>query len=126
MGHEDSLSRQIASRGVGSVSKPSAVVGIRYPDVQSEMAVSGRARLADREAFRWCGLLGYMLRKPVAWVYVVERHASGLWHAHVLVAGAGVPAVKGVAAAWSTRNGRVHVRGVDNRRRAVLYTTKQA
>ena len=84
------------------------------------------AELADKEAFRWCGLLGYVVRRPVAWLYVVERHASGRWHAHVLIAGASLGAVQGVAAFWKARNGRAHARRVDNSHKAVLYSTKEA
>ena len=42
---------------------------------------------AEREAFRWCGQVGYALRRPVGWLIALERHASGQWHAHVLLVG---------------------------------------
>ena len=84
-------------------------------------------RLADREAFWWVTQLGRLFRKPVGWLYAVEQGSSGRVHVHVLVVGVGV----GVSwstprAMWRTSNGIAHIQPVDNGRRVVLYTTKQA
>src|SRR5438093_951517 len=45
--------------------------------------------MADREAFWWCGLLGRLFRRPVGWLYAVERSPNGLWHVHALLIGVG-------------------------------------
>jgi hypothetical protein len=84
----------------------------------------GRIR-AGREAFRWCGHVGWALRRPVAWLIALERGASGQWHAHVLLVG--VPHdISALATMWELRNGRIDVRPVSNAIGVVLYTTKEA
>jgi hypothetical protein len=84
------------------------------------------ATLASREAFSWCGQVGRLVRRPVGWLYAVEQGRGGALHAHVLMVG--VPAGLGAAppAIWTQRNGRFHVRPVDDTRRGPLYTTKEA
>lgn len=85
-----------------------------------------RRAVASREAFRWCGELGRMLRREIAWVYAPERGRNGQWHAHVLVAGANTAELRTPAAVWRTRNGFVGVKEVHNRTGVALYTSKQA
>lgn len=81
---------------------------------------------ASREAFRWCGQAAYMFARPLAWLYATERAASGLWHAHALIAGASTSAVEGAAAIWEARNGRTDVRPVFDAPGAVFYASKFA
>lgn len=79
---------------------------------------------AGQEAFRWCGVIGWAVRGPVAWLIAPERGVSGQWHAHALLAG--VPNdISAQAALWQARNGRIHVRPVDDLSKATLYATKQ-
>lgn len=81
--------------------------------------------LASREAYQWCGLVGYAYRRPVAWVYAVERHRSGTHHAHVLLTGLAAEAnVSAAAELWRTRNGRVDARPVTNAEGVAVYATK--
>jgi hypothetical protein len=82
--------------------------------------------LASRETFRWCSDAARLLRRPIAWAYATERHASGLWHAHILVAGAGGASWDVPRAMWQARNGHADVRRVDSPLLAALYTTKSA
>src|SRR5687767_13302360 len=73
---------------------------------------------SENEALKWCGLVGWALRHPIAWLIAPERHLSGLWHAHVLLAG--VPRdISGLANLWRMRNGHIHVQPVTNGTRAV-------
>lgn len=83
-------------------------------------------QLASRETFWWCGQTGRLLRKPVGWVYAVERGGSGLWHAHVLLIGASVERLTAPTAMWIARNGFVRSVPVSDARGAALYTTKSA
>lgn len=79
---------------------------------------------AGKEAFTWCGIVGWALRRPVAWLIAPERGKSGQWHAHVLLAG--VPRdISALAELWQIRNGRIHLRPVDDLSKATLYATKQ-
>jgi hypothetical protein len=84
------------------------------------------AALASTEAFWWCGQVGRVLRSAVGWVYAVERGRGGAWHAHGLLVGVPGGLGKAPAAIWAQRNGRIHVRLVDDTNRGVLYTTKEA
>lgn len=84
------------------------------------------AALAGKEAHWWCGQLGRIHRKPIGWVYSVERGRSGSWHSHALLVGLGEDVGTAARAMWTERNGRIHVRAVDNGTRAVLYTSKEA
>lgn len=80
---------------------------------------------AEKEALTWCGLFGWTFRRPVAWLIALERHQSGQWHAHVLLAG--VPNdIALLARLWELRNGRIDVQAVSNAVGAVLYSTKEA
>lgn len=80
---------------------------------------------AAREAVRWCGLIGWTLRRPVGWLVAPERGASGLWHAHALLVG--VPNdISAFASIWQVRNGRIDVQRVVSSPGVVLYTTKEA
>jgi hypothetical protein len=80
---------------------------------------------AEREAFRWCGSIGYALRRPVGWLIALERGVSGQWHAHVLLVG--VPHdISALATMWELRNGLINVQPVNNTIGVVLYSTKQA
>src|SRR6266540_637149 len=80
--------------------------------------------LASRETFKWCGDLGYLYRKPIAWVYGVERSPGGLWHTHVLIVGAGAPEWLPAVHSWRVRNGRVDLQAVADVDRVALYTSK--
>jgi hypothetical protein len=81
--------------------------------------------LADREVFWWLSVAGHIFRRPIGWVYVVERHASGLWHGHALVSGAGAAASWKVASdIWRVRNGLADIQRVDSIEGAALYTSK--
>jgi hypothetical protein len=83
--------------------------------------------LASREAYRWCGLVGYTYRNPVAWVYAIERHKSGSHHAHVLLVGLVEKAnVTAAVELWRERNGRVYAQPVAGTSRLTLYATKSA
>ena len=82
--------------------------------------------VADREAFRWCGLVGMVTRRPIAWLYATERHRSGAWHAHALVAGLGARSCRAAVAMWEDRNGIARLRTIYNTPGAILYVTKQA
>jgi len=84
----------------------------------------GRIR-AGREAFKWCGHIGWALRRPVGWLIALERGASGQWHAHVLLVGVRHD-ISALATMWELRNGRVDVRPVTNGTGVVLYSTKEA
>lgn len=82
--------------------------------------------LASREAFWWCTQTGVLLRRPVGWLYAVERGRGGIWHAHALLAGVAAGLGPVLPAMWEQRNGIFHQRPVDGTSRAVLYTTKDA
>lgn len=84
------------------------------------------AALANREAFWWCGQVGRLLRRPVGWLYAVERGRAGAWHAHGLLVGVPGELGKAPAAMWEQRNGRFHAQPVTGSRGAVLYTSKDA
>ena len=80
---------------------------------------------ASREAFWWCCAVGNLLRRPVAWMYAPERHKSGRWHVHVLLAG--VPRKHAaLSAMWEARNGRIDLTPVRDGRNAVEYLVKSA
>ena len=83
---------------------------------------------ADREAFWWCGLLGKAARRPVGWLYALERSRSGAWHAHALVIGVGTDSLDPPSGMWRARNGIIDPKRVTNGdgEQVVLYTTKQA
>src|SRR5262245_38925845 len=79
---------------------------------------------ADREVFWWLGVSGHIIRRPIGWVYAVERHASGQWHAHALTVGGGHAAEWRVASdLWRVRNGLADIRPVDSIDGAALYTS---
>ena len=79
----------------------------------------------EKEALKWCGLIGWTFRRPVAWLIASERGRSGQWHAHVLLAGA-PPDISVLATLWELRNGRIKVQPVTDVNGAVLYSTKNA
>lgn len=79
---------------------------------------------ASREAFDWCSRLGRSVRRSVAWAYVTERGASGLWHVHALVTDMTVAEVETVAELWRLRNGIVDVRSVFDTEGLILYLSK--
>jgi hypothetical protein len=80
---------------------------------------------AEKETLAWCGLVGWTFRRPVAWLIALERHQSGQWHAHVLLAG--LPNdIAPLAQLWTLRNGEINVQVVSNSVGAVLYSTKEA
>jgi len=82
-------------------------------------------RRVEKEALAWCGHVGWATRQPVAWLIAPERGGSGLWHAHVLLAG--VPRdLSALAAMWRMRNGHVKVKTTTDAIGAVLYSTKEA
>lgn len=89
------------------------------------------ALLAEKEALRWCQELSRLCRCAVEYLIVLERTASGLWHAHVLLAG-GPPervlnkALSIASASWELRNGRCHETGVHDSPGAVGYLCKEA
>jgi acyl-homoserine lactone acylase PvdQ len=84
----------------------------------------GRER-AEKEALRWCELVGYTFRRPSAWVMATERSRQGLWHAHALLVG--VPQnLFPLPEVWQARNGHIDVRSVTNSPGAILYTTEEA
>ena len=80
---------------------------------------------AEKEALKWCGLIGWTLRCPVAWLIAPERGGSGQWHAHVLLAGV-TGDTSALATIWELRNGGIKVQPVSNAQGAVLYSTKEA
>ena len=41
--------------------------------------------VAEREASRWCELVGRTVRLQVGWVCATERGRGGQWHAHVVM-----------------------------------------
>jgi len=83
------------------------------------------AATASREAFWWCGQAGRLLRRPVAWMYAPERHKSGRWHVHALLAN--VPTRNAVLKAiWEARNGLADLRPVRDGRISVEYLVKSA
>ncbi len=59
------------------------------------------------------------------WLIALERGASGLWHAHVLLADVRGD-ISALATIWESRNGQIDVQPVTNGPGAVLYTTKEA
>ena len=84
------------------------------------------AALASREAFWWFGQVGRLHRRPVGWLYAVERGRGGAHHVHGLLVGVPGELGSAPAAMWEQRNGRCHVQPVTGSRRAVLYTSKDA
>jgi hypothetical protein len=83
--------------------------------------------LADKEVFTWVSLLERMMRRPVGWLYSLERDRSGRWHAHVLVTDdVRRRAVSAANSVWAFRNGRAHLKIVWTGHGAVLYTTKDS
>lgn len=82
---------------------------------------------ASREAVRWCGDIERCLRRSIGWLIALERHKSGRWHAHALLAGLppGIP-LDHFAALWEHRNGRVDLRSAGDPTRRCLYLTKEA
>ena len=82
-------------------------------------------RVADKEALWWCGLLGKVWRRPVAWVYAVERGLGGRWHMHGLIVGSTGLSWETPIGCWTERNGRLTVSPVRDEG-AALYTTKSA
>lgn len=84
------------------------------------------ARLADREAFWWCGTVARLQRRPVAWLYAPERGRSGRWHVHVLLVGTSGN-LEAAVAMWRERNGQIDMKAVARSPGSlVLYTTKDA
>lgn len=81
-------------------------------------------RLADKEAFWWCGLLGKLSRRSVTWIYVTERGAGGSWHMHALVVGTDGMSWDVPVGCWGTRNGHMDVRDVYDGVGAALYCCK--
>ena len=68
-----------------------------------------------------------MVRRPVGWVYALERGRGGLWHEHMLLLG--VPLSQSLRPAlpvWQERNGRIDARRVTDRAGIALYTSKEA
>ncbi len=82
-------------------------------------------QLAEKETIHWCGEIEHYFRRPVGWMAAFERHKSGRWHSHVLLADVPEP-VTLFAEFWRGRNGRVDVQPVTNAAGAVLYLSKNA
>ncbi len=80
--------------------------------------------LASEEAFGWLCVAAYLCRRPVVWAYAVERGRDKLWHVHVVIAGAGEPNLKTLAANWYMRNGNADIKHVYEAQGAAMYTTK--
>ncbi len=81
---------------------------------------------ADVEALKWCGVLGWVSRRPIGYAYAAELSPGGRWHVHALVVGLPErcwPVAKGT---WQQRNGYVDRQRVADGRGVALYTTKQA
>jgi len=86
-----------------------------------------RKAVADKEARAWTSLIERMMRRPVGWLYSLERDRGGRWHSHVLVTSdVRKRAVSAADAVWTIRNGRTHVETVWAGHGAVLYTTKDS
>lgn len=81
---------------------------------------------AAREALWWLGLVAHLCRRPIAWAYAMERSASGLWHVHAVIIGAGKPNWTTLEDVWRMRNGMAVAKKVYNVSGVALYTTKGA
>ena len=79
---------------------------------------------ASRKTFAWVNLAGYLTRRPVAWVYVVEQGRTGLWHAHAVATGVSAPQAKVLTSVWRARNGHADARKVVDGSGIALYMTK--
>jgi hypothetical protein len=81
---------------------------------------------ASREAFWWCGLVGHVYRKPIGWVYAVERQRNGRHHAHALLVGLPPETRWSVTRnVWSERNGTaIKIQPLATMGRVALYTSK--
>lgn len=85
------------------------------------------AKLASKEAFWFCTQAACLLRRPLGWLYAVERGRSGAWHAHVLLIGVpGRELGEAIPAMWTQRNGMIDVQEAYFGRGATRYTTKVA
>src|SRR5437867_1300278 len=80
--------------------------------------------LAHLEAFWWCGAVAHVMRRPIGWAYVVERGGGGAWHVHVLLVGVAGVSWGAARAIWETRNGRIDIQPVYERKRIAAYVTK--
>lgn len=80
--------------------------------------------MADREAFWWCGYVGRVFRRPVGWVYAVERGGAGGWHVHALIVGVDNQRWTAPVATWRERCGFIDVKPVTECHRIALYTSK--
>jgi len=86
-----------------------------------------RKAVADKEARAWTSLIERMMRRPVGWLYSLERDRGGRWHSHVLVTqDVRKRVVRAANAVWTERNGRTHLGIVWEGCGAVLYTTKES
>src|SRR5687767_3452385 len=115
------------AHGVGGVHEPRAWDLMATFTFNPKQVFPTTRILAEKEVLKWCGLVGWMLRTPVAWLVAPERHKSGQWHAHALLAG--LPSPKRVDAlinVWQSRNGAIDVRPVKSAVGAVLYSSKDA
>lgn len=83
---------------------------------------------AEHEAVRWCQCVAFHCRRNVGYLVTTERHRSGLWHAHALLAGFGTSRANFdfVETVWRHRNGIALVRTVRDSNAAVGYVTKRA
>ncbi len=79
---------------------------------------------AGREAAWWVGHVACILRRPIGWAYVVERGRGGMWHAHMLIVGAGRSSWGAAISAWEARNGHAHVGEVWRSPGIAMYTSK--
>ena len=83
--------------------------------------------VAEREAIRWCELVGRTVRLPVGWVCATERGRGGQWHAHVvMLANSETWSPTAALPVWETRNGLIDLRPVHDLGRLGLYLTKDA
>jgi hypothetical protein len=83
--------------------------------------------VVEREASRWCQLVGRTVRLQVGWVCAPERGRGGQWHAHVvMLANSETWSPTAALPVWETRNGRIDLRPVHDLRGLGLYLTKDA